>query len=126
GRRCAGAPRGDVARGRAHPGLGNRGGHPHERDAAPRRGHCRESDRSSDMTNEPIYLDHNATTPVLPEVVDAMLPYLREHFGNPSSGHVYGARTRSAMGRAREQVAALLGCDAEEVLFTSGGTEANN
>ncbi len=78
------------------------------------------------MTDEPIYLDHNATTPVLPEVVDAMLPYLREHFGNPSSGHVYGARTRSAVGRAREQVAALLGCDAEEVLFTSGGTEANN
>ena len=78
------------------------------------------------MTNEPIYLDHNATTPVLPEVVDAMLPYLREHFGNPSSGHVYGARTRSAVGQAREQVASLLGCDADEVLFTSGGTEANN
>jgi cysteine desulfurase len=78
------------------------------------------------MTNEPIYLDHNATTPVLPEVFSAMLPYLREHFGNPSSAHVYGARTRSAVARAREQVAALLGCDADEVLFTSGGTEANN
>jgi len=76
--------------------------------------------------NLPIYLDHNATTPILPEVVDAMLPYLREHFGNPSSSHVYGARTRSAVARAREQVAALLGCDADEVFFTSGGTEANN
>jgi cysteine desulfurase len=76
--------------------------------------------------SEPIYLDHNATTPLLPEVVDAMLPYLREHFGNPSSGHVYGSRARSAVARAREQVAALLGCDADEVLFTSGGTEANN
>ncbi|NUQ75212.1 MAG: cysteine desulfurase [Polyangiaceae bacterium] len=78
------------------------------------------------MTNDPIYLDHNATTPLLPEVVDAMLPYLREHFGNPSSGHVYGARARAAVARAREQVAALLGCDADEIVFTSGGTEANN
>lgn len=77
-------------------------------------------------TLDPIYLDHNATTPLLPEVVDAMLPYLREHFGNPSSGHVYGARARSAVARAREQVASLLGCDADEVLFTSGGTESNN
>ena len=55
-----------------------------------------------------------------------MLPYLREHFGNPSSGHVYGRRARDAVARAREQVAALLGCDADEVIFTSGGTEANN
>lgn len=78
------------------------------------------------MTNDPIYLDHNATTPLLPEVVDAMLPYLREHFGNPSSEHVYGTRTRAAIARARDQVAALLGCDADEVVFTSGGTEANN
>lgn len=76
--------------------------------------------------NDPIYLDHNATTPLLPEVVDAMLPYLREHFGNPSSGHVYGARTRTAVATARERVAALLGCDEDEILFTSGGTEANN
>lgn len=74
----------------------------------------------------PIYLDHNATTPLLPAVVDAMLPYLREHHGNPSSGHVYGVRARSAVARAREQVAALLGCEVDEVLFTSGGTEANN
>lgn len=74
----------------------------------------------------PIYLDHNATTPVLPEVVDAMLPYLREHFGNPSSGHVYGRTAQAAITRARAQVAALLGCDADEIVFTSGGTEANN
>lgn len=75
---------------------------------------------------DPIYLDYNATTPLLPEVVDAMLPFLREHFGNPSSGHVYGSRTRLAVARAREQVATLLGCDPDEVIFTSGGTEANN
>ena len=78
------------------------------------------------MTSEPVYLDHNATTPLLPEVVDAMLPYLGEHFGNPSSGHVYGVRAGQAVTRARDQVAALLGCDADEVVFTSGGTEANN
>ena len=75
---------------------------------------------------DPIYLDHNATTPLLPEVVDAMLPYLREHFGNPSSGHVYGRRARDAVDAARARVAALLGCAADEVVFTSGGTEASN
>lgn len=75
---------------------------------------------------DPIYLDHNATTPILPEVVDAMVPYLREHFGNPSSAHVYGSRTRDAVARAREQVAAMLGCDGDEIVFTCGGTEANN
>ena len=74
----------------------------------------------------PIYLDHNATTPVLPEVVDAMLPYLREHFGNPSSSHAYGQATRDAVTQARGQLASLLGCDADEIVFTSGGTEANN
>ncbi|HET7202408.1 MAG TPA: cysteine desulfurase family protein [Steroidobacteraceae bacterium] len=74
----------------------------------------------------PIYLDHNATTPVLPEVVDAMLPYLREHFGNPSSVHVYGHKALAAVALARAQVAALLGCDTDEIVFTSGGTEANN
>jgi len=76
--------------------------------------------------SDPIYLDHNATTPLLPEVVDAMLPYLREHFGNPSSSHVYGTRARSAVAHARDQIAALLGSEADEVIFTSGGTEANN
>jgi cysteine desulfurase len=76
--------------------------------------------------SDPIYLDHNATTPVLPEVVDAMVPYLREHFGNPSSGHVYGARARDAVSHARARVAGLIGCEPDEVLFTSGGTESNN
>ena len=74
----------------------------------------------------PIYLDCNATTPLLPEVVDAMLPYLREHFGNPSSGHAFGRRARDGVARAREQVAALLGSSPDEIVFTSGGTEANN
>ncbi|UQA62698.1 cysteine desulfurase family protein [Polyangium aurulentum] len=78
------------------------------------------------MADDPIYLDHNATTPLLPEVVEAMLPYLREHFGNPSSGHVYGRRAREGVDRARAEVAALLGCSPAEILFTSGGTEANN
>jgi cysteine desulfurase len=78
------------------------------------------------MSQEPIYLDHNATTPLLPEVVDAMLPYLRHHFGNPSSSHAIGWVSRAAVDRAREQVAVLLDCDADEVLFTSGGTESNN
>ncbi len=78
------------------------------------------------MRDELIYLDHNATTPVLGAVVEAMLPYLREHFGNPSSGHGFGQGPRVGVRRAREQVAGLLGCDADEVVFTSGGTEANN
>jgi cysteine desulfurase len=78
------------------------------------------------VSDDPIYLDHNATTPLRPEVVDAMIPYLRTHFGNPSSAHVYGARARAAMEQARAQVASLLGCDPDEVVFTSGGTEANN
>lgn len=74
----------------------------------------------------PIYLDHNATTPVHPVVVGAMLPYLRESFGNPSSRHVYGQRAQAAVDHAREQVAALLDCHPDEIVFTSGGTEANN
>ena len=75
---------------------------------------------------DPIYLDHNATTPVLPEVVDAMLPWLREHFGNPSSNHIYGYRAREAVAIARQQVAELIGCTPGEIFFTSGGTESNN
>lgn len=73
-----------------------------------------------------IYLDYNATTPLLPEVIAAIDPYLREHFGNPSSSHVYGQRARKAIDVARSQVAELLGCEPDEVIFTSGGTEANN
>jgi cysteine desulfurase len=73
-----------------------------------------------------IYLDYNATTPLLPEVVDAMLPFLREHFGNPSSGHILGKKTKEAIEQAREQLAKLLKANPEEIFFTSGGTEANN
>jgi cysteine desulfurase len=75
---------------------------------------------------EPIYLDHNATTPVAPEVREAMLPYLGELFGNPSSGYRAGREARAAVERARGQVAALVGARPEEIAFTSGGTEANN
>ena len=75
---------------------------------------------------EPIYLDYNATTPLDPAVVDAMEPYLREHFGNPSSDHLYGYRARSAVNNARERLAALLQVEPDEVVFTGGGSEANN
>ena len=74
----------------------------------------------------PIYLDYNATTPHDPEVIAAMRPYLEEHFGNPSSAHGYGLQAREAVAQARAQVAALLGCQSDEIVFTSGGTEANN
>jgi cysteine desulfurase len=73
-----------------------------------------------------VYLDNNATTPVLPEVLDAMRPYFFEHFGNASSIHHHGQETRGAVERARESVAKLLGCRPAEVVFTSGGTEADN
>src|SRR5947209_10352947 len=73
-----------------------------------------------------IYLDYNATTPLDPAVTDAMLPYLREHFGNPSSTHEYGKAAHDAVERAREQVAALLGAQPDEIVFTGGGSEASN
>jgi cysteine desulfurase len=73
-----------------------------------------------------IYLDHNATTPVAPEVLDAMLPYLREHFGNPSSDSALGRRALEAIEDSREKVASLIGALASEIVFTSGGTESNN
>ena len=76
--------------------------------------------------NPPIYLDVNGTTPLDPEVVDAMQPFWGAAFGNPSSGHAYGRHPRAAVAEARQQVADLLGCQPEEVIFTSGGTEANN
>lgn len=73
-----------------------------------------------------VYLDYNATTPIAPEVAKAMLPYLEEAYGNPSSLHWAGLTARDAVEEARSQVAALLCCDATEIVFTSGGTEANN
>lgn len=73
-----------------------------------------------------IYLDYAATTPVHPEVRDAMLPYLREEFGNPSSAHACGVRAKQAVENARRQVADLINCLPEEVFFTSGGTESDN
>lgn len=74
----------------------------------------------------PVYLDYNATTPHDPEVIAAMRPYIEEEFGNPSSGHLYGAAPRRAVEDAREKVAILLGCRPHEIIFTSGGTESNN
>lgn len=80
-------------------------------------------DASSDR---PIYLDHNATTPVLPEAVEVMMSFFRGDYGNPSSTHCYGRRARRAVDRARRQVATLIGASPSEVVFTSGGTESNN
>jgi cysteine desulfurase len=74
----------------------------------------------------PIYLDHAATTPMRREVLDAMLPYLTEAFGNPSSAHAYGRRARAALDEAHERVATALNAQPREIVFTSGGTEANN
>src|ERR1700690_899428 len=73
-----------------------------------------------------VYLDNNATTPVLPEVMEAMRPYFGERFGNASSIHHHGQETRAAVERGRESVAQLLGARASEIVFTSGGTEADN
>jgi cysteine desulfurase len=72
------------------------------------------------------YLDFNASTPIAPEAVEAMRPFLTDHFGNPSNGHWAGAPAKAAVERARGQVAALLGSAPDEIVFTSGGTEANN
>jgi len=74
----------------------------------------------------PIYLDYNATTPLDPAVVEAMLPYLHTHYGNPSSTHAYGKTTHDAVECARQQVADLLGAHPDEIVFTGGGSEASN
>ena len=76
--------------------------------------------------SQPIYLDYNATTPIDPSVADAMEPYFRKHFGNPSSTHAYGAMANKAVRKARKQVANLIGCEIDEIIFTSGGSESNN
>jgi cysteine desulfurase len=73
-----------------------------------------------------VYLDHNATTPVLPEVLDAMLPYPTRHFGNPSSSHRIGRLAAEAVANGRAQVAAQIGAQPDEIVFTSSGTESNN
>src|SRR5260370_15374918 len=73
-----------------------------------------------------VYLDFNATTPVEPEVLDAMLPYFSEEFGNAASTNTFGQKARAAVETAREQVAALIGARPQEIVFTSGGTESDN
>ncbi|MBW6490251.1 MAG: selenide, water dikinase SelD [Lentimicrobium sp.] len=73
-----------------------------------------------------IYLDYNSTTPIDPRVADAMRPHIEEYFGNPSSSHLHGAKARLAVETARRQVAQLIGCKPQEIVFTSGGTESNN
>ncbi|HXH10881.1 MAG TPA: cysteine desulfurase family protein [Alphaproteobacteria bacterium] len=74
----------------------------------------------------PIYLDYNATTPLDPAVIAAMQPYIATHYGNPSSAHVYGRTAKEGVDRARAQVAEILGCTPDEVIFTGGGSESNN
>ena len=76
--------------------------------------------------NRRVYLDHNASTPVHPEVLEAMLPYFAEHFGNPSSIHGFGREARDGLETARERVARFLRVGKEEIVFTSGGTESDN
>ena len=78
------------------------------------------------MTAQRIYLDYNASTPIDPAVAAAMRPFLDDHFGNPSSGHWASIEARAALESARGRIAALLGCQTDEVVFTSGGSEANN
>ncbi len=75
---------------------------------------------------KPVYMDYNATTPTDPQVLEAMLPYLKDDFGNPSSSHVYGQRAHEAVVAAREKTAALIGCEPDEIVFTSSGSESNN
>ena len=78
------------------------------------------------VLEQAIYLDHNGTTPIASEAISAMTPFMAEHFGNPSSSHSLGVRANHGVMRAREDVAALLGCGPHEIILTSGGTESNN
>jgi cysteine desulfurase len=88
--------------------------------------HGDHADRAARGTPAGAYLDHAATTPMRPEAVEAMLPYLSQHFGNPSGSHAVARRARRALDEAREEVAAALGAQPGEVVFTAGGTEADN
>lgn len=78
------------------------------------------------MNNDIIYMDNHATTPIAPEVLQAMMPYFTTHFGNASSTHLFGVTAKDAVEKARHQVAELLGCSDEEIIFTSGATESDN
>ncbi|MDZ4133546.1 MAG: aminotransferase class V-fold PLP-dependent enzyme, partial [Dethiobacteria bacterium] len=78
------------------------------------------------MSNRQVYVDHSATTPMREEVLEAMLPYLKDHYGNPSSIHAQGRSVRRAIEEAREKTALAIGAKPEEIFFTAGGTEANN
>src|SRR5436305_14815635 len=78
------------------------------------------------MANDPVYLDHAATTPVREEVFEAMKPFYGPRFGNPSSTHRWGREARAALDEARERVGRCLGARPDEICFTSGGTEADN
>ncbi len=80
----------------------------------------------NDPNGPPIYLDHNATTPTDPDAVAAMMPWLGDEYGNPSSGYPLGRRAKDAVEASRQNVASLLGCEKQEVIFTSGGSESNN
>jgi len=74
----------------------------------------------------PVYLDYNATTPIDPFVAETMLPFIHTHFGNPSSSHYYGVQAKTAVDNARKQIAKMLKCELDEIIFTSGGSESNN
>ena len=76
--------------------------------------------------NKPVYLDYNATTPIDPAVAEVMIPFINTHFGNPSSSHLFGIEAKRAVEKARKQVAGMLGCGVDEIIFTSGGSESNN
>jgi cysteine desulfurase len=78
------------------------------------------------MDAQIIYLDNNATTPIDPQVIEEMLPFLTKYYGNPSSGYGFAAKARKAVDLARDRLAELLGCEPSEIVFTSGGTESNN
>lgn len=78
------------------------------------------------MLPKPIYLDYAATTPVIPEVLQAMTPYFSDQFGNPNSSHTYGLEAKKALDKARSTIAQILNCEPSEIIFTSGGTESNN